>query len=181
MNRNILISHWITSILMLLLMAACSAPPSQPTPTPIPPTAMATLIPPTLEATASAGPILIVKFTEKDCSYDGPQSIPYGKFTVNWIVDDSKHNKTVLAIVTLAPGKALADLQACVCTEKPDWINALWLDDENAFGPELEKARSYIHEYDLPGQAAYHGEPLYMFCGNEEGKTVSLGPIAVTK
>jgi hypothetical protein len=124
---------------------------------------------------------MTVKFTENGCTYDGPESITYGKFTVNWIVEDRKHSKAALAIVTLASGKTIGDLQACPCTEKPDWINALWLNDENAFGPELEKARSYVHEYDLRSNASYHGGSLYMFCGNEEGKTVALGPVEVRK
>lgn len=187
MSRKMLVSQWIASILIVLAIVACGAPPAQPARTLIPPTvatlptATPTMIAPTPETAASAIPILTVKFTEKDCRYDGPKSIPYGKFTVRWIADDSQHNKTVLAIVTLARGKTLDDLQACPCTEKPDWINALWLHDENAFGAELEKTRTYTHEYDLRDQAIYHGEPLYMFCGNEEGKTVSLGPIEVTK
>ena len=158
----------------LIFMAGC-----QPALTPLPPASTATVILPTATATLPQTAIPTVKFTEKGCTYDGPQSIPYGKFTVKWIVDDLKHNKTVLAIVTLAPGKTLDDLQACPCTEKPDWINGLWLDDENAFGSELEKTRIYVHEYDMRDQASYHGEPLYMFCGNDERKSDALGPIEV--
>jgi|GEM_PF-2586028 len=186
MNRKALKSQWIVSIAILILLSACSTLPAQPSLTAIPPTP--TLLPlatatsvPTLAATLSPTVTLTVKFTEKDCTYDGPRSIPYGKFTVKWIVDDAKHNKTALVLLTLASGKTLADLQACPCSEKSDWINGLWLDEENAFGAELKTARSYVHEYDLTGQANYHGEPLYMFCGNEEGKTSSLGPIEVTK
>ena len=169
----------ITALLVGLLLLIASCQPAQtrmPTPTVM-------VIPPTATAALSPTVTLTVKFTEKGCTYDGPQSISYSKFTVQWIVDDPKHNKIALVILTLARGKTIDDLRACVCTDAEivDWIQGLWLDQENAFGPELEETHTYVHEYDLTSQAKYHGEPLYMFCGNEEGKTSSLGPIAVAK
>jgi hypothetical protein len=189
MNYKALVSQWIAPLLIVLLLAACSAPQSQSALTPILPTstllppATATVIAPPPTMKAPSAPTLTVKFTEKDCTYEGPQSIPYGKFTVNWIVDDPKHNKTALVFLTLARGKTIDDLRACACTEvdATDWLQGLWLAQENAFGAELKKTRTYTYEYDLRDQASYHGEPLYMFCGNEEGKTSSLGPIEVTK
>jgi hypothetical protein len=124
---------------------------------------------------------MTVKFTENGCTYDGPASIPFGKFKVYWTVNDQKHNKTGLVIITLAEGKTIDDLKATHSAEAPQWVNILWIDEENAFGSELEKVRSYSHEHDLQIQVNYHGEPLYMVCGNEQGMTGSLGPIEVTK
>ena len=130
---------------------------------------------------ACTSPRLTVKFTENGCTYDGPASIPFGKFKVNWIVNDQKHNKTGLVIITLAQGKTIADLKADHGVVPPKWVNILWIDQENAFGSELEKVRHYSHEHDLQTQVNYHGEPLYMVCGNEQDMTDPLGPIEVTK
>jgi len=124
---------------------------------------------------------MIVKFTENGCTYDGPASIPFGKFKVNWIVNDQKHNKTGLVIITLAEGKTIADLKADHGVVPPQWVNILWIDQENAFGSELENVRSYSYEHDLQTQVNYHGEPLYMVCGNEQGMTDPLGPIEILK
>ena len=60
---------------------------------------------------ACTTPSMTVKFTENSCTYEGPSSIPYGKFTVNWLVNDQKHNKTGLVIFTLAEGKTIDDLK----------------------------------------------------------------------
>jgi len=130
---------------------------------------------------ACTSPRMTVKFTENGCTYDGPASIPFGKFKVNWIVNDQKHNKTGLVIITLAEGKTIEDLKADRSAEAPQWVNILWIDEENAFGSELEKVRRYSHEHDLLTQVNYHGEPLYMICGNEQGMIAPLGPIDVTK
>ena len=132
--------------------------------------------------TACTTPSMTVKFTENGCTYDGPTSIPYGKFTVKWSVNDQKHNKTGLVIITLAEGKTIDDLKnSGPGDEAPQWVNILWVNDENAFGSELEKVRSYCHEYDLKTLDSYQGQPLYMVCGNEEHMTNPLGPIEVTK
>ena len=130
---------------------------------------------------ACTSPRLTVKFTENGCTYDGPASIPFGKFKVNWIVNDQKHNKTRLVIITLAEGKTSADLKADHGVVPPQWVNILWIDQENVFGSELEKVRHYSHEHDLQTQVNYHGEPLYMVCGNEQDMTDPLGPIEVTE
>jgi hypothetical protein len=124
---------------------------------------------------------MTVKFTVNGCTFSGPSSIPYGKFTVNWNVFDQKHNKTVLLIITLADGKTIDDLKAGNNRETLPWVTILWNTDENAFGPDLNKVRSYQHEYDLKTIAGYQGQPLYFVCGNEEGPTNPLGPIEVTK
>lgn len=131
---------------------------------------------------ACGSPSMTVTFTENGCSYNGPPTIPYGKFTVNWSVNDQKHNKTVLLIVTLAEGKTIDDLKALHSGEAPQWVNILWNDEENAFGSELEKVRSYHHEHDLTTLDNYQGQPLYLVCGNEEGTTnTPQGPIEVKK
>lgn len=122
---------------------------------------------------------MTVKFTETGCTYDGPASIPFGKFTVQWIVSDRIHNKTGLVILTLAEGKTIDDLRAYGGAEAPPWAQVLWTDDENAF--VLDRVRSYNHEHDLRSQANYQGGPLYMVCGNEKGMTAALGPIQVIK
>lgn len=84
-------------------------------------------------------------------------------------------------IITLAEGKTIDNLKADHSAEAPPWVNILWIDEENAFGSELEIVRSYSHEHDLQTQVNYHGEPLYMVCGNEQGMIAPLGPIDVTK
>ena len=124
-------------------------------------------------------PKMTVKFTETSCAYDGPSAIPFGKFTVDWVVSDRKHNKTGLVILTLADGKTIDDLRAYRGSEAPAWAHVLWTDEENAF--VLDAARSYSHEHDLRSQANYQGDPLYMVCGNEQGMTAALGPIQVGK
>jgi hypothetical protein len=131
--------------------------------------------------TACTTPSMTVKFTENNCTYDGPTSIPFGKFRANWLVNDQKHNKTVLLIINLAEGKTIDDLKAYNGGEQPQWVKVLWNYDENAFGSELEKVRRYHHDYDLKALDSYQGQPLYMVCGNEEGPTNPLGPIEVTK
>jgi hypothetical protein len=130
---------------------------------------------------ACTTPSMTITFTDKACTYSGTASIPLGKFTVNWVVNDQIHNKTGLLIMTLAEGKTLADLQTTRTAEAPPWVTILWTDDENAFGSDLEKIRNYSHVHDLRTLANYHGEPLYMVCGNEIGMTNPLGPIEVTK
>lgn len=134
---------------------------------------------------AACGPAapsgMTVKYTETACTYEGPSSIPYGKFSVTMQVDDRVHNKAALGIFTLKPGKTLADVQASPFSTEPDWINGFWVDEANAFGAELQQTRRYVHEHDLATQANYNGEPLYMICGNEKGKQGAIGPIAVTK
>jgi hypothetical protein len=124
---------------------------------------------------------MTVKFTENGCTYDGPSSISYGKFTVNWSVNDQKHNKTVLLIVTLADGKTIDDLKALHSAEAPQWVTVLWNDEKDAFGSELEKVRQYQFEHALNTLDSYQIQPLYLICGNEEGGTNPLGPIQVTK
>jgi hypothetical protein len=131
---------------------------------------------------ACGSPKMTVKFTEDGCTYNGPSSIPYGKFTVNWSVNDKKHNKTVLLIITLAEDKTIDDLKAMHSGEAPQWVNILWNDEENDFGTDLERVRSYQHEHDLKTIASYQGQPLYLVCGNEEGTTnTPQGPIEVNK
>jgi hypothetical protein len=130
---------------------------------------------------ACSSPGMTVKFTENGCTYDGPSSITSGKFTVNWSVNDQKHNKTVLLIINLAEGKTIDDLKSSHSAEAPQWVTILWNDEENAFGSELEKVRNYTHEHDLTTLDNYQGQPLYLVCGNEEGVTNPLGPIQVTK
>ena len=131
--------------------------------------------------TACTTPRMTVMFTGDDCIYEGPASIPYGKFNVKWIVNDQTHNKTVLLIITLAEGKTIDDLKAYKGGEQPPWVEVLWNYDENAFGSELEDVRLYRHVYDLKTLDSYQSQPLYMVCGNEEGRTNSFGPIEVTK
>jgi hypothetical protein len=130
-------------------------------------------------ASCQPTPKMTVKFTEMDCTYDGPSSIPFGKFIVNWIVNDQKHNKTGLIILTLADGKTIDDLRAVLGSEAISWAHRLWTDEENAF--VLDNVRSYSHEHDLRAQADYQGGPLYMVCGNEERATGVLGPIQVIR
>lgn len=121
---------------------------------------------------------MTVKFTKSGCTYTGPTSIPYGKFNVNWSVNDQKHNKTVLLIITLAEGKTIDDLKALHSGEAPQWVTVLWKDEENAFGPDLNRVRTYHHVHDLKTLDGYQGQPLYLVCGNEEGGTNPLGVLA---
>ena len=130
-------------------------------------------------ASCQPAPKMTIKFTESGCTYEGPSSIPFGKFTMNWIVSDQKHNKTGLVILTLAEGKTIDDLRAYRGGEAPPWAHTLWTDDENAFA--LDTVRNYSHEHDLRSQANYQGGPLYMVCGNEKGMTAALGPIQVIR
>lgn len=126
-------------------------------------------------------PTMTIKFTENSCTYNRPGSVPYGKFSLNWVVNDQKHNKTGLVILTLDADKTTDDLRAYHGAEAPSWAHVLRTDEENAFGPDLEKVRNYSHKHDFHTQASYHGEPLYLVCGNEEHMTNPLGPIEVTK
>jgi hypothetical protein len=131
--------------------------------------------------TACTSRTMTVKFSEDGCTYAGPTSIPNGKFNVNWSVNDRKHNKTVLLIITLAEGKTIDDLKADHSGEAPPWVTVLWNDEEDAFGSVLDKVRGYQFVHDLKTLDGYQGEPLYLVCGNEEVPTNPLGPIEVTK
>ncbi len=131
--------------------------------------------------TACSSQKMTVKFSESGCTYSGPASIPYGKFTVNWSVNDPKHNKTVLLTVTLANGKTIDDMKASHSGETPAWVTILWNDEQDAFGPDLNRVRSYQYEHDLNTAEGYQGQALYFVCGNEEGPTNPVGPIEVTK
>lgn len=124
---------------------------------------------------------MTIRFSEDSCTYNSPISIPYDKFRVNWIVNDQKHSKTSLSIVTLAESKTMGDLGPLLKGEMPSWVEILWVNDTSVFGSELEKVRRYNFEYDLKTLDSYQGQPLYMICANEESATKALGPIGVKR
>jgi hypothetical protein len=92
-------------VLILILNAACTARPIEPT----------------------------VTFSGNQCAYAGPDRVPM-RFTIRWTVENPIPLGSILQLVTLDPGKMLQDLEALPAEHvPPDWVHKLSYDF--AFSP----------------------------------------------
>lgn len=77
-------------------------------------------------STATFSPIQpTIVFDGETCTYYGPQTIPAGKLTVDWIVKDKKHEAYGLVVATLKPDKTFDDLDSWPGADQPPWLNVV--------------------------------------------------------
>jgi len=129
----------------------------QPIPTALPatPTRLPTA---TLSTTATARlpPAFTVTIKGKECTFDGPMTIPYGEFTIKLVIAKQKISEMGYGLVTIDEGKTVEDLKTTTAAQ-PDWVHRL------AGEHKLEGTSS--RAFDLAVMPAfYKGEPFYVVC-----------------
>jgi hypothetical protein len=63
------------------------------------------------------------------CTYSGPNPIPYGEFTVDLVAEQLPEGKNVgYAIITLKEGKTIDDLNAYQSPDPPSWVKHILFD-----------------------------------------------------
>jgi len=156
MNNKSIPCQMLGSILILLLIAACGAFKATPTATPVPPT-------PTL-ATAD----ITITFDKSKCTYNGPQSVPAGTITVDWVAENTDHNAYGLVLVTLDEGKTFDDLDQWPSTDPPPWLTIV--DAWDATAGSRQQVTTQITR-----------GPFYFVCfySPPDTKYGTLGPIVV--
>jgi len=126
-------------------------------------------------------PTLKLSIKEMECSFDGPESIPFGEFIIKFTLDEKKPTESGYALVTLTDGKTIEDLQALTTDNQPSWVTLI-------DGVHEYTAGSHTYSYDLNTvTTAYHGQPLYLACFRANPDTGyiekigAFGPIEVEK
>jgi hypothetical protein len=153
----------VSLITVLLLLNGCSqAPSAAPT-----------------QAPTQAPPSMTITFSGDTCAYSGPKSIPYGKFTVNMVVEGEGDTTYAFTIVTLQEGKTLADLQAWPSTEPPGFLKVDFLNANS----HTVKSGTKKDEIDLTANAAFGDDPFYFVCfaAPPERLIGAVGPVDVVK
>ena len=184
MNYKSAISRMVGSALILLLVAACGtsrpaptsilpAPtatpvPSRPTPVPPTPTPVPSTPTPVPSTPTPVTADMTITFDGNGCTYDGPQSVPAGKITVDMVFKNKEHDKFALVIATLNEGKAFEDLDQWPTTDPPPWLTIV---DGWETPPDSTKQ--------VTAQIA--NGPLYFVCfySPPDTKYGTLGPVAV--
>ena len=133
-------------ISLFIVIVSC-----QPVPTALP--ATATALP---TAPSALPPAFTVTIKGKECTFDGPMTIPFGEFTIKLVIEKQKISEMGYGLVTMDEGKTLDDLQAATAAQ-PDWVHRL------AGEHKLEGTSSRV--FDLAKMPAfYKGEAFYVVC-----------------
>jgi hypothetical protein len=132
---------------------------------------------------ASPVPTLTLTIREKDCSLDGPMSVPYGELNIRLVIEQQKPTDSGYALISLKEGKTLADLGAWPSNaDGPAWVVAIDTVHAMAGG-----THTYTYDLSRVANPNYQGEPLYLACFHIDPTAVlpailgSFGPIEVTK
>ena len=163
MNHRSVLSRMACAALILLFAVACGT--SKPAPTSIPPAPTATPVP------STPAPVIAdmtITFDGNECTYDGPQSVPAGKITVDMVFKNKEHDRFALVIATLDEGKTFEDLDQWPTTDPPPWLTIV---DGWETPPDSTKQ--------VTAQIA--NGPLYFVCfySPPDTKYGTLGPVAV--
>ena len=102
------------------------------------------------------------------CTYTGPQSIPTGKVTIDWVVNNKDHDKYGLVIVTLNEGKTFEDIDKWPSSDPPPWITIVGIAE--AAPNSRQQVTAQITE-----------GPIYFVCfySPPDTKFDTSGPVAV--
>jgi len=155
MSRKI--SHSVFGVIWIILFViGCGAPtatPELPTPTPTP-----------TQVTTN----MTVTYDGNECTYDGPQSVPAGKISVDWVVKNKDHDKFGLVIATLNEGKTFEDLDQWPSTDPPPWLTIV-----NGWETPPDSRKQVT--------AQITKGPFYFVCfySPPDTKYGTLGPVAV--
>jgi len=173
-------------LLVALLLVACGSPPPNSLPTQLPtiaPTSAPTATPeptlppptPTIEPPPTLPPAEATITTEgKQCSYDGPQSIPAAMtFTINWYVNSTDYSQYGLYVIIVGDGKTKADLVTAI---KLEGAPPSWLTQAGSFDAEPNSSQQVILK---TAEGPLLG-PLYFVCFfSESGPFQVIGPMEV--
>lgn len=98
---------------------------------------------------------------ESGCSYKGPDTFEKS-FILEWVVSKSRTSTSIIALVSVDPGKTVEDLASMPAEDPPPaWVHKL--DYAVAMSPG-----TYTKSVNLGANAAYHGEPVYFVCFDAE-------------
>ena len=164
--------------------------PVPPTATPVPPTPVpptATVVPPTIAPPTAtrvvptpgpptATPVRVsiaVTFAGGTCTMEGPQQVPYGAvLVIQWTLEDTNYAVPGLCMVTVDPGKTLADLQAAPGYPQPSWVHLTYGD---CWPMDYAATSTTV-------QVVMKTGPAYIICfGSQTAKIGALGPIEVVQ
>jgi hypothetical protein len=171
MKTSMLLLTLFDLIMVLLLVIGCGPAPS-----------VAPIQAPTAgqsQAPTQEPSQMTLTFSGDTCAYSGPKSIPFGKFTVNLVVEGQGDTTYAFTIVTLQEGKTLADLQAWSSTDRPDFVKVDFLHANSHTVISGNKK----DEIDLTANFAFGDDPFYFVCfaGPPERKIGALGPVDIVK
>jgi hypothetical protein len=147
MKQNRFFAGIVIFIALALLLNACAKPPS----------------------------LTITYHADGTCAFDGPTSIPYGKFSVTWIIEPKEDPQYGYEFVSLKDNKTLSDLEAASWNPPPAWTVQL-MEGFSSGGTTVTHQQN-LEDYSI----RYQGGPLYIICFNHQDKSGVLGPIEVTK
>lgn len=165
MKRSRVYKKAVVLILGILVASGCAVPKTTPVPTVI-----AQPNPTAQNGTTNPPPAITITFSAKDtCSLEGATTIT-SPTQIKWVVDNQKHAHYGLVIVTLNPGKTIADVQAWTSGDKPSWATDVY--DFDAKPGSQQEVTIYLG----PGTIYFgclYGDPTKTFGG--------LGPVQVVK
>jgi hypothetical protein len=112
-----------------------------------------------------------------ECAYSGPNSLPYGKFTLDLVQSKTDPLPFGFALVTLQSGKTIADLEAWPSADPPDWLYVLTVQSYLTTTQSFNWSLTYNGLYKPP-------EPVYLVCFQQDAKgnvnkIGAFGPITV--
>jgi hypothetical protein len=113
-------------------------------------------------------------FHESGCSYEGPDTLERS-FVLEWIVSESRTSTSIIALVSVNPGKTVADLASMPAEDPPPaWVHKL------DYGVAMSPGTHTKH-IDLDANASYHGEPIYLVCfdAEEDFAIGAIGPFEI--
>jgi hypothetical protein len=177
-------------LLYATFLAACGAQSPPPTPETLSPTETKIIVPtslpsptpePTIPPTSTPVPLptlppadAAIIFSEKTCSYEGPEKIPVTvPFLVNWIVESKDYENYGLFVFMVEEGKTKEDLRNMLKGETAEQ----WVIQAGSFETTPSSSKQITV---ISSSGEWFGD-LYFTCWDSSKMFMILGPFAVVE